>query len=204
MKLRSFWTTLEHTHIHIYICVCVCFPQEELNVVLTKIKSRKAVGLDKIPLGVRKTRYDTMRCVRQADALFVCFGAKPNKSLSSRSPTSPEVEEERQVREKPLGPVGKGTQGGSVGEGKRREAVDNGERSALSWLSREWQSQQKSERWLLKPDELHRDRVNQCEKMSALLVHFVEFPRKPALVYKCMKSCTKSSHELPFLTLELT
>ena len=32
------------------------FAQEEFNVVLSKIKSRKATGLDKIPLGVWKTR----------------------------------------------------------------------------------------------------------------------------------------------------
>ena len=28
---------------------------------------------------------DTMKGVRQADDIFVCFGAKPNKGLSSRS-----------------------------------------------------------------------------------------------------------------------
>ena len=36
---------------------------------------------------------DTMWVVRQADDFFVCFGAKPNKGLSSRSPTRPEVGE---------------------------------------------------------------------------------------------------------------
>ena len=32
-----------------------------------------------------------MNGLRQADDLFVCFGAKPNKGLSSRSSTRPEV-----------------------------------------------------------------------------------------------------------------
>ena len=39
-------------------------------------------------------------------------------------------------------------------------------------------SQQKSERRLLRPDDLQRGRVNQCEKMSAWLVAFVEVSRK--------------------------
>ena len=34
---------------------------------------------------------DTMSGMRQADDLFVCFGARPNKGLSSRSSTRPEV-----------------------------------------------------------------------------------------------------------------
>ena len=52
---------------------------------------------------------DTMWVVGQADDFFVCFGAKPNKGMSPRSPTRPEVREERQVREKPGG-AGKGNQ----------------------------------------------------------------------------------------------
>ena len=34
---------------------------------------------------------ETMKGVRQSDDLFVCFDAKPNKSLSSRSSTRSEV-----------------------------------------------------------------------------------------------------------------
>ena len=48
-----------------------------------------------------------MWVVRQADNLFVCFGAKPNKGLSSRSPTRQEVGEERQAQEKPEGQLAK-------------------------------------------------------------------------------------------------
>ena len=64
----------------------------------------------------------TMKGVRQVDDLFVCFGAKPNKGLSSISSTRPEV--------------GNGTSQSSwkkeagekaVGEGWRRGAVDNGQ-----------------------------------------------------------------------------
>ena len=33
----------------------------------------------------RRIHCDTMKRVRQVDNLFVCFGAKPNKGLSSRS-----------------------------------------------------------------------------------------------------------------------
>ena len=59
------------------------------------------------------------------------------------------------------------------GDAEMQSTSENrGERSALSGLSRECQSQQKSERRLLKPDELHRARANQREKMSALLVPF--------------------------------
>ena len=41
---------------------------------------------------------DTTWVVRQADDPFVCFGAKPNKGLSSRSSTRPEVDKETPVR----------------------------------------------------------------------------------------------------------
>ena len=44
---------------------------------------------------------DSMWVVREADDFFVCFGANPNRALSSRSPMRPEMGEERQVRDKP-------------------------------------------------------------------------------------------------------
>ena len=69
-----------------------------------------------------------MWVVCQADDPFVCFGAKPNKALSSRSLTRPEVGEKRGVgKGTQRGSVGKGIQGGSVGEERRREAVENGQ-----------------------------------------------------------------------------
>ena len=63
---------------------------------------------------------DTMWVERQADDFFVCFGAKPNKGLSSRSLTRPEVGR----KGKPV--RSKGTQRGSFGVGRCRGAVDNG------------------------------------------------------------------------------
>ena len=60
---------------------------------------------------------DTMWVVRQADEFFACFGAKPNKGLSSRSPTRPKVREERQVREKPGGQLAKETREGPLVKG---------------------------------------------------------------------------------------
>ena len=120
-------------------------------------------------------RCGTMWVVRQTDDFFVCFGVKPNKGLRSRSPTRPVVGEERQVREKPEGQLAKELREGQSAKGdaeKQSTSEGRGERSALSGLSRECQNQQKSERRLLKPDELHRGWANQREKMSALLVPF--------------------------------
>ena len=52
-----------------------------------------------------------MWVVRQADDPFFCLGAKPNKGLSSRSLTRPEVGEKRQV--------GKGSQRGRLAKEPR-------------------------------------------------------------------------------------
>ena len=98
--------------------------------------------------------------------LFWC--KTQTKGLYLRSPMRPEVEEERKVWEKTEGQLKRNPE----------RAVDNGEQLVLSWLSREWQSQQKSERRLLRPDEQHRGQVNQRKKMLALLVLFVEVFRK--------------------------
>ena len=63
-----------------------------------------------------------MKGVCQADNLFVCFGMKPNKGLSSRSSTRPEVGKRMPVRG-----VGKRNREEAVGKGRRRGAVDNGQ-----------------------------------------------------------------------------
>ena len=55
---------------------------------------------------------DTMWVVRQADDPFVCFGAKQNKGLSSRSSTRPKV-----GKRTPEKAVGKGNPEKAVGEG---------------------------------------------------------------------------------------
>ena len=69
---------------------------------------------------------DTMWVVRQADDPFVCFGAKPNKGLGFEisDETGSGGGEARSMRSQRA--VGNGTQSGLVGEGRRREAVDNG------------------------------------------------------------------------------
>ena len=114
-------------------------------------------------------------CAGQTISLFVL--ARNPKGLSSRSPAIPEVDEERKVREKTEGQLTKE-------DGERQLTTEGrGERSALSWLSREWHSQQK----------------------SALLLAFVEVSRK-IHVCDCLQMLgeCKVSHKLPFLCLELT
>ena len=123
---------------------------------------------------------DTMGWVRQLDYLFICFGAKPkqrpdleisDKTGSGGGKEGPRGDRGQLAKEPREGQLAKG-------DAERQSTRKNrGERSALSWLCREWQSQ-KSERRLLKPDELHGDRVNQHKKMSALLAHFVEVSSK--------------------------
>ena len=63
-----------------------------------------------------------MKWVSQADDHFLCFGAKPNKGLSSRSAMQPEVGKGMPVRV-----VGKRNSEKTVGEGWGREAVNNGQ-----------------------------------------------------------------------------
>ena len=114
-------------------------------------------------------------CAKQTIPLSV-LARNPNKGLSWRSPTRPEVGAgPREAR----GAVGKGTQEGELAKGdvQRQSTTEGrGERSALSGLSRECQSQQKSERRLLKPDELHRVQANQREKIC-----LVSFPGHPSV-----------------------
>ena len=107
-------------------------------------------------------------CVCRADGLLVCFGAKPKQRAWARDLLRERKWMSRWRCQKRRRWFDKG---------RRREELTTegrGERSALSWLSRKWQNQQKSERRLLRADELRRGRVNQRENMSALLVPFVE------------------------------
>ena len=101
---------------------------------------------------------------RRSPCLF--WRETQTKGLNSRSPTRPEVEVERKVREKTGVSWRRKTQRCS-----RQRGAEETSRQ-LTMQGREWQSQQKSERRLLRPDELRRGRVNQREKMSALLVPF--------------------------------
>ena len=73
----------------------------------------------------------TMKGVRQADYLFVCFGAKPNKGLSWRSSTRPEVGKGTPVRGVEKGTMRRSrrrvTQKGSPG------SITDSRRDQLAW-----------------------------------------------------------------------
>ena len=70
---------------------------------------------------------DTMKGVHQAKNLFVCFGAKPNKGLSSKSRRDRKWARERQrERERERERVEKRNSEKAVGEGWCWGAVDNG------------------------------------------------------------------------------
>ena len=101
-----------------------------------------------------------MGCVHHADYLFVCFGAKPKQrpelKISDETVSGGEKESPRE-RE------------GQLVKEDARQWAEGGRRA---WKQGREGSQKKSERRLLRLDELHRDRVNQREKMSALLVPF--------------------------------
>ena len=139
---------------------------------------------------------DTMWVVHQADDPFVCFGAKPNKGLSSRSLTRPEVGEKRPVgKGTQRGAVGKGTQRGSVGEERRRErtaegtsqdelAVQSGQRSA------EGGSEEDDQRWVGIPSGFCRSFAKKYTPSDSL--------------QDARKAVQKGVTKLPFLHLKLT
>ena len=128
---------------------------------------------------------DTMWPLRWV-CLCVSTGQTISLSVLARNPNKGlELEISRQTRS------GRGEEGsredtGSIDEGRRREAVDKdgrGERSALSWLSREWHHQQE----------------------PALFLAFVEVSRKiPVCDSLQMHRECKVPHTLSFLRLELT
>ena len=66
--------------------------------------------------------------VRQADDPFVCFGAKPNKGLSPRSSTLPEVGKGTRVRE-----LEEGTQRSQLAKGDASGQSTPDSRSELSY-----------------------------------------------------------------------
>ena len=87
---------------------------------------------------ILKPYCDTMKGVRQADDLFVCFGAKPNKGLSSRSSTRPEVWEERSWKRNLERSVGKRDQERAVGRGtQRRNLAKSDAEGQSTMVSRE-------------------------------------------------------------------
>ena len=106
--------------------------------------------------------------VRQADDLFVCFGAKTNKGLSSRSSTWPEADNGTPVRR-----VGKTTSGVSRGT-QRRQLVKGDAEAWSTTVSSEEDSQ----------DE------------SAFLVALWKFREgsTSALVYRCTGNAVSRNH----------
>ena len=80
-----------------------------------------------------------MWVVHQADNFFVSFGTKPNKEISDETGSGGEKAGPREAR----GAVDKKTQRGWVGEGRRWEAVDNGEERRT--VGFEWTVQRMSE-----------------------------------------------------------
>ena len=124
-------------------------------------------------------------CTQGRRSLCLFWRETQTKSLSSRSPARPEVDEEKEVREKRELWVDKGTQRGPStaesrrdqsawdscpGEGRSAEGGSEGRQSKIRWYSN----------WLLSKFR---------EKYT------------PTIIYKCTKSCTKSSHKTPFLAL---
>ena len=73
-----------------------------------------------------------MWVIRQADDPFVYFGTKPNKGFGLEISDESGSGGGSEVREKPEGQLAKErrTQRGSVGEERRREAVENGQQKA--------------------------------------------------------------------------
>ena len=127
---------------------------------------------------------DTMKGVRQADDVFVYFGAKPNKSLNPRSSTWPEV--------------GKGTR---EGVGQRNAEKSVGE---LATERGSWQSTPDSRRDKSAWERVQHQWGKTSQDESVFLVALWKFREgcTSASVYRYTKECRVS--QLNLLALELT
>ena len=126
----------------------------------------------------------------------LCFGAKPKQRVWARHLPRDRKWRRKERSDRRQGPVNEDRWRGSW----QRSAEESGR----LWIGcPENYSQQKSERRLLWPDELHRGRVNQREKMSALLVPFVEVSRKihASDSLQTHGECKVSPTDFPFLAL---
>ena len=119
--------------------------------------------------------------VRQADNLLVCFGAKPNKGLSPRSSTWPEVGKGTRER------VGKRNPERRVGEGRRRRAVASRQRTAAETSRRE------------KGSRGSEGRPVKMSQHSSWLVEISQKKYTSAIVYRCTRNA--ECHNLTFLHL---
>ena len=137
---------------------------------------------------------DTVWVVRQADGFFVCFGAKPKQRVWTR-----DLERDRKWRRKGRSKRRQGQLTKKDGE-RQSTTKGRGERSALSWLSREWRSQQKSERRLLRPDELLRGWLTNARRCRHCWCLFVEVSHKiqASISLQMHRECKVSHIDFPF------
>ena len=120
-------------------------------------------------------------CALGRRSLCLFWHETQTKGLSSRSPARPEEDEEKKVPERTEGELTKEpreSSGQRWAEETSRLIEQLCEGGRRRWKQDREKRQQKSERRLLRPDDLHRGRVNQREKISAFFVTFVEVSRK--------------------------
>ena len=117
---------------------------------------------------------DTMRGMRQADDLFVCFGAKLNKDLSSRS-----RRDRKWARERRSERVGRGIQ-----------------RMQLAWGDAEEQSTPDCRRDQSAWDRIQEQWGKTSQDESAFLVALWKFREgcTSALVYRCTGNAVSRNH----------
>ena len=142
---------------------------------------------------------DTMWVVRQADDPFVCFGAKPNKGLSSRSLTRPEVGEKRQLPKEPRECLlaKEPWEGQLAKRDAEKQSRTNSIRDQSRWVSSpEWTTVSRRRQW------------GRRSKMSWhslwLLWEFREKYTPSDSLLDAQKAVQKSVTKLPFLHFELT
>ena len=123
---------------------------------------------------LKKNSCDTMKGVRQADDLFVCFGTKPNKGLSTRSRRDWKWKRERQSEE-----LEEGTQ--------RRQLAKGDAEEQLTLDSRRDQSA-----W----DRVQEQWGKTSQDVSAFLMALWKFCEgcTSALVYRCTGNAVSRNH----------
>ena len=134
----------------------------------------------------------------QEDDPFVCFGAKPNKGLISRSSTRPKVGKGTPEKE-----LEKGRQKW-VGEGRRRRAVDNGQQKRpVGWdrVVGQWGRQA---RWVRCPESTTVSSEEDGHRWVFIPRSFVEIWRKIHVSVSLQMHRECSVTEPPFLHFELT
>ena len=121
--------------------------------------------------------YVAIHCV----GVCVCAGQRISLSALARTHTKAgarDLPRDRKWRRKGRSQRRHRVSGQRRAEETSRLIEQSAEGGRRRWKQGREESQQKSERWLLKPDDLHRGRINQREKVLVLLVPFVEVSRK--------------------------